>query len=93
MMVTSTRGEELLPARRTLFQIDVHGPGSGIADSTARPVRASPPHEITMPTLEAFDAEFGLKRARDRSALARFVPLVGLVLAAVGIFAALLWGV
>jgi len=44
-----------------------------------------------MPTLDAFDTEFGLKRARDRSALARFVPLVGLVLAAVGISAALLW--
>jgi hypothetical protein len=91
-MVTSTRGGELLPARRTLFQIDVHGPGSGIGDSTARPMRASLPHEITMPTLEAFDAEFGLNRARDQSALPRFLPLAGLVLAAVGISAALLWG-
>jgi hypothetical protein len=48
--------------------------------------------ENAMPTLEAFDAEFGLERASDQSALARFLPLIGLVLAAGGIFAALLWG-
>jgi hypothetical protein len=54
------------------------------------PVRA--PSENTLPTLEAFDAEFGLKRACDQSGLAGFLPLVGLVLATVGIFAALLWG-
>ena len=52
----------------------------------------STPREITMPTLEAFDAEFGLERARDQSALARFLPSAGLILAAVGISAALLWG-
>jgi hypothetical protein len=45
-----------------------------------------------MPTLEAFDAEFGSERACDQSALARFLPSVGLILAAVGISAALLWG-
>ena len=56
------------------------------------PVRASTPREITMPTLEAFDAEFGSERARDQSALARFLASAGLILAAVGISAALLWG-
>ena len=55
-------------------------------------VRASTPGENTMPTLAAFDAEFGSERAWHRRALARFLPLVGLVLAAVGISAALLWG-
>ena len=45
-----------------------------------------------MPTLEAFDAEFGLERASDQSTLARFLPLAGLVLAAGGLSAALLWG-
>jgi hypothetical protein len=45
-----------------------------------------------MPSLEAFDAEFGLERASGQSALARFLPLLGLVLAAGGISAALLWG-
>jgi hypothetical protein len=52
----------------------------------------STPREITMPTLEAFDAEFGLERACYQSAFARFLPLAGLVLAAVGISAVLLWG-
>jgi hypothetical protein len=52
----------------------------------------SAPREITMPTLEAFDAEFGLERTRFQSTLARFLPLAGLVLAAVGLSAALLWG-
>ena len=45
-----------------------------------------------MPSLEAFDAEFGLERASGQHALARFLPLLGLVLAAGGISAALLWG-
>jgi hypothetical protein len=45
-----------------------------------------------MPTLEAFDAEFGSERECGQRTLARFFPLVGLVLAAVGISAALLWG-
>jgi hypothetical protein len=57
------------------------------------PVRASTPRENTMPTLEAFDAEFGSEHAWYRGALVRFFPLVGLVLAAIGISAALLWGV
>ena len=56
------------------------------------PMRASTPREITMPTLEAFDAEFGLERACYQSTLARFLSLAGLVLAAVGISAVLLWG-
>ena len=56
------------------------------------PVRASMLREITMPTLESFDAEFGLERACDLSARARVFLLVGLVLTAVGISDALLWG-
>src|SRR3981081_4215088 len=56
------------------------------------PVRASTPRKISMPTLEAFDAEFGLERTPYRRALPRFLPLVGLVLASIGLSAALLWG-
>jgi hypothetical protein len=45
-----------------------------------------------MPTLEAFDAEFGSERECGQRTLARFLPLVGVILAAFGISAALLWG-